>query len=268
MDILKKYRLGTIVSKMTDVDTSEKTVGDHVVPFTYSSRLEREDGEHRVVPSRLSLMAYDAACYVARNGGAKRLVIAGEQSYSHSEITTGDALEAHTHPSQHELELTVLRHEGNRLLNTPHQVDALADEFKPEDVVTIVCWGFHEQRIREGFASKRKRSPVVEFVHVEDVIDHLWETAALWDGDQVVMNREFRERYDLQAPWEAVLSRGVCEFARRERVTRIAMKAGKSGWLLKMLTKIRGAGRYDDIDEFAMPIMRSTKRLHKIAVIH
>lgn len=249
---------------MTDVNEARRApVGAHVVPFTYSSRLELTDGGHRVVPSRLSLMAYDAACYVARNSGAKRLVIAGEQSYCHSEITTGDALEAYTPPSQHELELTVLRHEGNRLLNTPHQVDALADEFQPEDVVTVVCWGFHEERIRDGFASKRNKSPVVEFMHVEDVIDHLWETAALWGGDHAAMGREFRERYDLKAPWEAVASRGIREFARRERLTRLAMRAGKSGWLLKMLTKIRGAGRYDDIDEFAMPIMRSTKRPHK-----
>lgn len=243
---------------MTDVGTPERTTSGHVVPFTYSSRLEHVDGEHRVVPSRLSLMAYDAACYVARSNGAKHLVIAGEQSYSHSEITTGDALEAHTHPSQHELELTVLRHEGNRLLNTPHQVDALADEFQPEDIVTVVCWGFHEQRIRDGFASKRDKSPVVEFVHVEDVIDHLWETAALWDGDHAAMAEDFWDRYDLEVDWSTVMSRGVAKFEHRECVTRVAMKFGKNGWLLKLLTRLRGTGRYDDISRTARPIMEQT----------
>lgn len=234
---------------MTDI--GEKAAVNAVVPFTYSTRRSGAPGEYVFEPSRLSLMAYDAALYVADQSGTNKIVIAGEQSYREDPRTTGDLLIEHTH-SDHELEITVLRNETNRLLNTPHQVDALGDEFKPEDVVTVVCWGFHEERIITGF-SAQKNGPIVEFIHVEDVIDHLWETAALWGGDTQAMRRDFRARYDIQAGWEAVVGHGLRVFEKRERLTRIAMKAGKNGWLLKLLTGLRGKGRYDDIDEFAMP---------------
>ncbi|MCA9308882.1 hypothetical protein KC973_00740 [Candidatus Saccharibacteria bacterium] len=248
---------------MTDVRRTSETSPDTcidpiVVPFTYSSGCEVKDGEHVISPSRLSLMAYDAACYIATNSGIKRLVIAGEQSYAHHTQTTGDALQLHTPAEQYGLDLTVLRNEDNRLLNTPHQVDALSDEFKPEDVVTVVCWGFHEKRIRHGFKSKRELAPVVDFVRVEDVIGHLWDTAALWGGDHHAMAREFRDRYDLEVGWESVMDRGLSAFEHRERLTRVAMWFGKNGWLLKLLTRARGTGRYDDIDKLAMPIMDTT----------
>lgn len=201
-------------------------------------------------------MAYDAALYVAEQSGVNKIVIAGEQSYREDARTTGDLLKDHTH-EDHEFEITVLRNEANRLLNTPHQVDALSDEFKPEDVVTVVCWGFHEERIKKGF-SAQKNGPIVEFIHVEDVIGHLWETAALWGGDTQAMCRDFKTRYAIQTGWEAVASRGIRSFEKREQLTRIAMKFGHSGWLLKLLTGLRGKGRYDDIDEFAMPIKDTT----------
>lgn len=239
---------------MTDV--AEKSDRTAVVPFTYSTRRTEANNGTVLEPSRLSLMAYDAALYVAQQSGVNKIVIAGEQSYREDPRTTGDLLIEHTH-LDHELQITVLRNEDNRLLNTPHQVDALGDKFNPEDIVTVVCWGFHEERIRKGFGAQ-KNSPIVEFIHVEDVIDHLWETAALWDGDTEAMRRDFKARYNIQTGWEAVAGRGIRAFEKREQLTRIAMKVGHNGWLLKLLTGLRGKGRYDDIDEFAMPIKDTT----------
>lgn len=230
---------------------------DHtVVPITYSTRREQGLDGHKLYPSRLSLMAYDAACFVAASRNISRLVIAGEQSYSDDDRTTGDLLHQHTHPSL-DFEITVLRDEDNRLLNTPHQVDALSDEFAPDQKVTVVCWKFHEQRLRQGFEAKAD-TPQLEFIAVEEVISDLWESAALWGGDRQAMAQEFRQRYQMQAGWEAVLSRGIPDFERRERLTRLAMHLGKSGWVLKLLTRLRSSGRYDDIDEFAMPVQDTT----------
>ena len=239
---------------MTDI--AEKSDRTAVIPFTYSTRKTEAFEGHLLEPSRLSLMAYDAALYVAQQSGVNKIVIAGEQSYREDSRTTGDLLIEHTHPD-HEFEITILRNDANRLLNTPHQVDALSDEFKPEDIVTVVCWGFHEERIKKGFDAQ-KNGPIVEFIHVEDVIGHLWETAALWDGDTETMRRDFKARYNIRTGWEAVASRGIHAFEKRERLTRLAMKVGNNGWLLKLLTGLRGKGRYDDVDEFAMPIQSTT----------
>lgn len=239
---------------MSEVNT--KISSDTVIPITYSTRREQGENGHELYPSRLSLMAYDAACYVAAKRNIKRLAIAGEQSYSDDDRTTGDLLHYHTHPTL-DFEITVLRDEDNRLLNTPHQVDALSDEFAADQNVVVVCWAFHEKRLRQGFAAKSD-SPQIEFVHVEDVISELWESAELWGGNRQKMAQEFRDRYDIQASWEAVLSRGLPSFERREKITRLAMLAGKSGWLLKLLTGLRNQGRYDDIDQFALPIKDTT----------
>ncbi|MBP9738803.1 hypothetical protein KBD20_03885 [Candidatus Saccharibacteria bacterium] len=238
---------------MTELITQRPA--DAVVPITYSTR---DNGAHHtetLSPSRLSLMAYDAACYVAAQTGVKQLVIAGEQSYSYDERTTGDLLVPHT-PEGHDFEITVLRNANNRLLNTPHQVDAISEEFESHEVVTVVCWAFHEERIKHGFEAQ-KSGPIVDYVHVEDVINHLWDTEALWE-DPEQMRRDFRQRYDIQVDWPIVAHRGLPPFEKREKYTRVAMKFGKNGWLLKLLTRARGAGRYDDIDEFAMPIQRTT----------
>ena len=227
-----------------------------VVPITYSSRKELNPEGHDLYPSRLSLMAYDAACYVAAGRDVKRLVIAGEQSYSDDDRTTGDLLHHHTHPTL-DFDISVLRDTDNRLLNTPHQVDALSDEFGPDQKVVVVCWRFHEKRLRQGFGAKAN-TPQLEFIAVEDVISDLWNSAALWNGDPQLMAQEFRDRYQIQVGWEDVLSEGIPAFERRERLTRLAMHFGKSGWLLKLLTGLRSSGRYDDIDEFAMPIQQTT----------
>jgi len=201
-------------------------------------------------------MTYDAACYVASTLGVSRLVIAGEQSYTHHDDTTGNVLDIHTPAIHRGLELTVLKNETNRLLNTPHQVDALADEFSSDDSVVVVCWGFHERRLSQGFKHKN-RLPAIDFVHTEDVIDMLWDDMTVW-GDLATRRHMFRDRYDLQVDWDIVRDRGLTSFEKRERVTRWAMKTGHSGWLLKLLTKARGSGRYDDIDSFALPRMGST----------
>lgn len=238
-------------------DLAEKNLTRAIVPFTYTSRRIESAAQTILEPSRLSLMAFDAATFVAEQTGVKKIVIAGEQSYSHDKRTTGDLLQQHTQ-EHHDFDITVLRNDSNRLLNTPHQVDALSEEFSPTDVVTVVCWGFHEQRIRHGFEAQ-KQSPIVEFVHVEDVISRLWDTAALWEGDARAMLQAFKERYNMQAGWEAVMSRGLPPFERREKITRLAMKFGKNGWLIKLLTELRGKGRYDDIDEFAMPKQGTTR---------
>lgn len=243
-DVVKSFEPGTRVAEPA------------VVPFTYSSRCEVIDGEHRVVPSRLSLMAYDAACYVAKNGDVRRLVVAGEQSYSHDSRTTGDVLHEHTPAEAHGLDITILRNTGNRLLNTPYQVDALAKELTQDDAVTVVCWGFHEWRIKQGFLVQ-KSSPALEFIRVEDVIDGMWGDMSIW-GDVETRREIFRGRYGLKVDWDVVKGRGLDQFETRERRTRIAMIAGRNGWLLKLLTRARGKGRYDDIDEFALPIQATT----------
>ncbi len=226
-----------------------------VVSVTYSSRREKVGETHQLYPSRLSLMAFDAACYLAHQSGVGKMVIAGEQSHREHPETTGDLLHKHVHPD-HDLEITVIRDEQNRLLNTPHQVKALIEEFTPDDVVTVVCWGFHEQRLRQGFEASSK-SPKVEFLHVEDVIDDVWDSSDLWETDEQ-RDAVFRARYDLQVDWPTVKSQGLKDFASREKITRLAMKFGKSGWLIKLLTNIRRKGRYDDISEFAAPIMQTT----------
>lgn len=226
-----------------------------IVPVTYSSRREVVDGEHRLYPSRLSLMVFDAACYLAEQSGVISIVIAGEQSHRDHEDTTGDLLHRHIQ-HHHDFEVRVIRNEKNRLLNTPHQVDALNDEFSPEDSVVLVCWRFHEKRLRQGFESQ-KDSPKVEFIHAEDIIDDVWNRGDLWESE-AQRSTVFRERYGLVVDWPEVKEVGLKDFEEREKITRIAMKFGKNGWLIKLLTRLRGTGRYDDINESAEPIMSTT----------
>lgn len=233
--------------------TTTKTAA--VVPVTYSSKLEVVNGEHILYPSRLSLMVFDAACYLAERLGVGNIVIAGEQSHSEHGATTGDLLHSHIQ-HHHDLEVEVIRNQKNRLLNTPHQVDALNDEFGHEDSVVLVCWRFHEKRLRQGFESQ-KDSPKVEFIHAEDIIDDVWSNSDLWESD-AQRSEVFRKRYGLLVDWPEVKETGLKDFEAREKITRIAMKFGKNGWLIKLLTRLRGKGRYDDINEFAEPLMSTT----------
>lgn len=223
---------------------------DIVVPITYSSRLE--DGV--VEPSRLSLLAFDAACFVAQDSNADLITIAGEQSYTSPITTTGEALRRYTPPSSPGV--AVLSHSRNRLINTAYQAEALAKVFDDRHNVTLVGWGFHRERVLQNLGAQGLHNAT--YVCAESVIDRLWQTAGLWRGDNSKMLYQFSQRYGFTVEWPAIKERALADFARREQRTRLGQHLGKSGWAFKLASRIRGGGRYDDITDDGEAIMRST----------
>lgn len=218
-----------------------------VVPITYSTNPEGQ-------PSRMSLMAFDVACYIAAVQKANRLIIAGEQSWSAFHMTTGDLLEKIT-PDYIE-HTTVLRDE-DRLLNTPRQGKKLAQALEPTQAITLVGFGFHEMRVRDNINAYSTEPLQLSYEAVEKVINELWETAGLWRGNRELMEHEFRQRYGYEVDWP-VVKKALKRFERREHVTRATHIFGKNGRVIDALTNWRDCGRYDDISPQGQPITKTT----------
>lgn len=218
-----------------------------VVPITYSTNPEGN-------PSRLSLMAFDVACYIAKLQSANRLIIAGEQSWSSYHLTTGDLL-AKIAPD-YIPKTTVLR-DDNRLLNTPRQGKKLAEELDLTQAITLVGYGFHEKRVTHNIEAHAEDPLSLSYVAAEDVIDKLWDTAALWDGDYEAMRQDFRSRYGFEVDWP-VVKKAIKKFGHREHITRATHIFGKSGWVIDKATSRRNCGRYDDISPTGKVIMQTT----------
>lgn len=221
-----------------------------VVPITYSTNPD-------IIPSRMSRLAFDVACYIAILTKADRMMIAGEQSHSWHHMTTGDLL-AREAPKEAP-EITILRDPDNRLLNTAFQGEKLAEKLSPEQRITLVGWGFHETRVLENlFAHTPEELKNVEYTSVESVIDELWQSASLWNGDHEAMRQEFRSRYGFEVDWPQIKERGLRKYEKREQRTRLWQHLGKSGWFFKLVTRLRKGGRYDDLSPTGEAIHKST----------
>ncbi len=222
---------------------------DVVVPITYSSRME--DNEI-IVPTRLSLLAFDVACLEATQEGADLLVIAGEQSWKESHRTTGDTLV--TAMPQGTPNPIVLRDPTTRLINTAFQTEALGEALDEDHRITLVGWGFHRDRFLDNLERNAPDLEVDErdFVIVDRVLDDIWETAKLWNGDREAMERAFMQRYGFEPGigWPEVQERGIATFTAHEQrfIMRALHRLSKGGQLAKFASeKIVRKGRLDDL---------------------
>lgn len=221
-----------------------------VVPITYSSRMEENE---IIVPTRLSLLAFDVACLAAVEEGADALVIAGEQTWRESFRTTGDTLVSAMSPGAPNP--IVLRNRDNRLINSAFQAEALGDALNENHRITLVGWGFHRDRFLDNLQRTAPHLEVDErdFVIVDRALDDIWETAKPWGGDHEAMERAFMQRYGFEpgVGWPEVQERGIATFTAHEQ--RFMMRAlhglSKSGWLAKFASeKIIRKGRVDDLE--------------------
>lgn len=223
-----------------------------IVPVTYSSRME-DDG--RIEPSRLSLLAYDVACYQALEQDTDLMVMAAEQSYRGSPLTTGDVLLPYR--PQGMPESVVLHNPDNRLINTAYQTEALADVLIPGQWITFVGWEYHRDRLMDNLAAPELEA---QYVTVDSVIDGLWKTAALWGGDHDAKRQAFASRYGFTVEWPEVRDRAIAAFAPREKgwMMRAAHKLSPRGTLLKKVSSHSNTGRLDDITPDGYAIMKKT----------
>lgn len=235
------------------------------VLFTYSSALATNPVDPKiieVVPSRLSALAYDAAVYWASVNSENpnnhtTFVVASERSYLEFEGTTASSFSNLVREGDRGIVIEEITREGDRLLNTHTQIAAIVDNYPDRDrEIRIVCWGFHEPRIKGhldalGFSK-------VTFIKVEDVLDRAY--LEFDQENEAHTDTFFNNRYGFTVGWKEVRDNTTREFERRERRTRMAtIIGGRKGWLINLLTKARNAGRYDDISPEGQPERGSTR---------
>lgn len=226
---------------VVDIRTPEPEIeptlpNEVIVPFTYSSRLYAGT----VTPSRLSQLCFDASLMYYRDaeeveGRQPMLLIAGEQSHSNHQATTGELLAAQIDPDQ--VRNQVLRNDDNRLLNTILQAEEIAAYFdiSPE-MLTTVAWDFHIPRIQQTYRWLGLQS---RFVSVEELVDEAWQTSSDFQ-------RGFQDRYGLRRDWPEIKEAVQQGFKVRELYTQMFASIGK-GALLNWYSRTVKQGRYDDI---------------------
>lgn len=211
--------------------------------MTYSSGLERGV----VTPSRISTIAMHAGQIIADDmtihDAQPRLVIAGEQSWSTSRVTTGTALLAHPVARLTDHPITVLRNNGNRLIHTQQQTDALADYASiygaDHDLgsMTVVSFKFHAPRVRE--ALDRSGLYRANIITVDETIQREYDETPGFDA-------LFKELHDLDVDWDILEEHALEEFERREQVTRL-FSGVFQGKLISLVSAVLSNGRYDNI---------------------
>lgn len=215
-----------------------------VVIFTYSS-IMKEEGT--LQPSRLSAMAADAAFLRAAELNADGIVIAAERAYGQDTPCTGELVEASAPENTPPIRL--LKNHENDLLNTSYQVQELAREMRKGMHLTMVGWGFHQLRILANLKALGIQG--FPYEPAEDIINRVWQTASLWDGDRLAMSNAFRSRYGFEVDWPEVRDgQGLRDFAYREQRTRRALLLGKDGRAINWATTLKGSGRRDDLDPY------------------
>lgn len=161
-------------------------------------------------------------------------------------------------------EVTVLRNDQNRLINTSYQAIELVRAIPRDLHTTITAWQFHEARVEDNLAYNGADFPRV-YVAADYIIDMLWKTAGLWHGDHAKKENAWFERYGFEVDWPTVLDNAIADFAEREqgwkmqRLHRIS-PGGLAFRGLSQTRRILGqAGRLDSIDEYGNAIMKTTK---------
>ncbi len=216
---------------------SAESKAKKAVLATYSSVMP--EGALAPTPSRLTLIAALASREVLSMTPAGELWIAGEESYQGFGHTTGSLLvEQHRSLLPEHYRPVVFAPGENRLINTPYQVEAIAERCKQEgvDELTIVGWGFHELRIAKLLRAYDS-SITSEYHRVEDVLMAM---------DQDALTGHL-QAFGFEVGFETILKTGLQSYRRREWFTRQALRFGKKGQVLNWLSRRRGAGRCDDL---------------------
>lgn len=222
-----------------------------LVPITYSSVVEHG----RLAPSRLSTLSYLTALAIAQMQPERErpaIVMAGEQSYREDPRTTGDLLVARFNNVPLSHDVTVLRDEETRLLNTTYQMAALVTYFSTagnEDKYPyFVGFGYHLPRVRRNLhragivIGDNQQFSVNTVLGLMEQFDHNSMTAILG-----------RTRFEPDIMWSAIEQR-MRRLSRRERITSIADRL----YLINLLTQLRGKGRFDQLTAHGKPILKTT----------
>lgn len=211
-------------------------VDEATVLMTYSSVIR--EGMNYPVPSRLSLLAALAAReYIGSN--KIKLLIAGEQSYRDFPQTTGALLAtSHKNLLPNNASVTLLPAGQNRLINTPYQVEALANYCEIEKIkqLQVVGWEFHSLRTIDLFEAYAPQISV-DYISTESVLIRMAKNELQTELEMMGFEVDFK----------TILVNGIAQYAKRERLTRLAMIFDKKGQIIKALSWLRNAGRYDDL---------------------
>lgn len=134
--------------------------------------------------------------------------------------------------------VTILPAGQNRLINTPYQVEVLAEYCTASDIerLQVVGWGFHGRRVTGLFAAYGPQISV-DYVPTESVLKQMDEQGLQDELDAMGFEVDFA----------TILTNGIAKYAQRERLTRLPMALDKKGRIIKALSWLRDAGRYDDL---------------------
>lgn len=267
------------------IDLGSIPRADTTINLTYSGFIDAEGNYNASVLSRMNAFA---AFVVARENGSYETVIAGEQSSSTSQTTTGEvlselapadtpkvrpisfnglnllntaAIEVDTTPDFPENLSFRERYQvaKARNLNTGFQAELLAAELEPDQDVTVVTTDFHAKRVMDNLAMHDKRFKHATLITMDQVFNTLRLDAAL-EGQLREFDRAFMEEFGLEVNFETVQRLALTQFAARENgpLMSWAHRLSPGARVHKIQSARTLTGRYDDIAPDGNAIMEMT----------